>query len=163
MVSCVLTACVAIKSLIQRDELANIYGRYEVYRLLRDSKQFSLFRVNMRPAKSHGITSEFLLRATKVHCGLASKDNASRLRELLTTPTNFQVDFVKSYVFVPTVVLTTEEQGDYLECYFCFESNMAAIVLNNQLTGVLATDNVASELRHILSVDCLVASNNDNY
>ncbi len=139
-----------------REEVIKVYGSYDAYRLLCDSQEFDLFQVRLPiDMPMHDpIPPSFPDDVTTTHCGRVSAHEARRLRDVLTSPENFTVDYVKDFNFRPTVLLRATVGDDQLDIYVCFNSGMALILVDGQRAGALIIDKVSRELQSILQSAC---------
>lgn len=155
IVAICLMAYLLVAQWKQRVLVVDIYGSYEVYQRLRDSDHFELFRVKSSERIDPAITDWDIPAASATKsCGhIVQRDNR-RLHELLGSPQNFNVNFVKDFMFGPTFLLSTANDQHRLDIFFDFEAKMAAIVLFGQCVQWLITDNVAAELEKLLSRTC---------
>jgi hypothetical protein len=150
-----LTAYVLISRSKQRAIINDVYGRYEVYQLLRNSPHFELFRVNKKE-DNNAIYWAVPEENWIVRCGIPADHITEQLRSILTTPQNFIV-IHKDFVFRPTVRLRAATDSDRVDLYFCFRSKEAAIVRNGALVGFMTIDNVSGALNGLLSSLCPAA------
>jgi hypothetical protein len=133
------------QSLIQR-----IYKRNEVYEILRSSPHFELFRVN-KEETGNAIYWHVPNEVWISRLGLMTDRSREGLRRILTTPQNFDVRYVKDFVFRPTIRLRAESNGHPVEVYFDFSENAALIVQDGKLVWTLYIDNVSNKLQELLS------------
>jgi hypothetical protein len=138
-----------------REEIIEVYGSTDVYRLLASSQDYEAWQVHqVTLPKSAGIAQNFLDAISIARCEKLPARTASRMHELLTSPEHFKVDFAKSYLFTPTILLRSRIGERQIDIYICFRSGMAAILVDAELARTLAFDKVSDELSKLLVSVC---------
>lgn len=147
-----LGVCILLVQWRRHAYVSTIYGRYDVYRALCASERLEIFRV--KPGKLINPAIDPWQIPDKSRFQPCTRNTTLRLRQLLTNPQNFDVRFVKDFMFGPTYMVRASAPGQRVEVYLDFTSLVAAIVVEGEWVWTLYPDNIAAELEQALAESC---------
>lgn len=150
--SVLLTAYLLISKAKYRARVGRVYGNVTVYDILRDSAQLQVFALPQSKRINPAIDDWKPPPEDRMQC-CATLDAATtlELRQLLISVQNFEVGFVKDFLFGPSYAIRAETLEGRVNLYIDFQSDAVLVILENRWVWTLYTDIVSDELKSLLA------------